>query len=55
MKDHVVLQEELNFEKRTSEKMTDLLEQAAKKNGWQLYKLIEESHDGPPFIFIGYS
>ncbi|MDE3213391.1 MAG: hypothetical protein KGM98_09160 [Bacteroidota bacterium] len=54
-KDNVELPQELNFEKKVGGKIYNMLESAARSHGWELYEIIEESLDGPPYIYIGYA
>jgi len=54
MKDNIALEQELVFEKKMRNRLIDLMQKAAKENGWRVYELTEEAHDGPPFIFISY-
>lgn len=55
MKDNIALQQGLAFQKKLRNQLTDLLQQTARQNGWQVYELTEEANDGPPFIFISYA
>jgi hypothetical protein len=54
MKDNVALKQELVFDQKMKQQLTNILTKAINQQGWKIYQLTENTHDGPPFIFISY-
>ena len=53
-KQNGAINETLAFSKRMRNQLADFMQKTAKQNGWQVYELMEDYNDGPPFIFLSY-
>ncbi len=49
------IEQGLAFQRKIRNQLTDLLQKAARQNGWQVYQLTDEYFDGPPFQFISFA
>lgn len=53
-KQNGAIDETLAFSRKMRNQLTDFMQKTAKQNGWQVYELMEDYYDGPPFIFVSY-